>query len=263
MVRIPQIHNFELREPLMDVYGIRPGEELSIPILFTNSGNGDERYEIEFDDNQLPTGWQRTGATSHTIAAFTDSTHTMNVIAPDNASGSEDFTITVVFRDKNNDSYTPIAINIRTSLPTLEITEVFSDSDPLFGTMHTFTVQVENSGLVDAENVVVVAGVRGVVESNGSATKDIRAGESVNFIITVNLTKFDTPDQVWIDFEILTDGQELAEPPEIFPKRFTLKAQAVDDSTATNVIGVILLSILIFVLWYFTRSGSRRPGAPF
>ena len=263
VVRIPQIHNFELREPLMDVYGIRPGEELSIPILFTNSGNGDERYEIEFDDNQLPTGWQRTGATSHTIAAFTDSTHTMNVIAPDNASGSEDFTITVVFRDKNNDSYTPIAINIRTSLPTLEITEVFSDSDPLFGTMHTFTVQVENSGLVDAENVVVVAGVRGVVESNGSATKDIRAGESVNFIITVNLTKFDTPDQVWIDFEILTDGQELAEPPEIFPKRFTLKAQAVDDSTATNVIGVILLSILIFVLWYFTRSGSRRPGAPF
>ena len=185
------------------------------------------------------------------------------MIAPDNASGSEEFTITVVFRDKNNDSYTPIAINIKTSLPALEITEVFSDNDPLFGTMHTFTVQVENSGLVDAENVVIVAGVRGVVESNGSTTQNIGAGEIVNFIITVNLTKFDTPDQVWIDFEILTDGQELAEPPEIFPKRYTLKAQAVDDSTATNVIGVILLSILIFVLWYFTRSGPRRPGAPF
>ena len=37
VVRIPQFHNFELREPLLDIYGIRPGEELSIPILFTNS----------------------------------------------------------------------------------------------------------------------------------------------------------------------------------------------------------------------------------
>ena len=236
---------------------------MSIPLLFTNSGNGDERYEIEFDDSQLPVEWQRTGASSHTIGAFTDSTHTVNLIAPDNASGSEDFTITVLFRDKNNGTYPPIALNIKTSLPSLEITEVYSDSDPLFGTMHRFTVQVENSGLVDAENVVIVAGVRGVSDSNGSATQNIGAGEIVNLTIMINLTKFDGPSQEWFDFEIETEDQEFAEIPDIVSKRYTLKAQAVDDSTATNVIGIVLLSILIFVLWYFTRSGSRRPGAPF
>ena len=57
IVRIPQFHNFELREPVLDIYGIRPGEELSIPLLFTNSGNGDERFEFEFDDVQLPPDW--------------------------------------------------------------------------------------------------------------------------------------------------------------------------------------------------------------
>ena len=65
IVRIPQFHDFELREPLLDIYGIRPGEELSIPLLFTNSGNGDERFEFVFDDTQLPPDWERTGATSH------------------------------------------------------------------------------------------------------------------------------------------------------------------------------------------------------
>ena len=53
------------------------------------------------------------------------------------------------------------------------------------------------------------------------------------------------------------------EEPEKVRKRYALKAPGVDDSTATTVIGVVLALILLFVLWYFTRSGSRRPGAPF
>ena len=62
---------------------------------------------------------------------------------------------------------------------------------------------------------------------------------------------------------IETEGQEFGEEPETVSKRYSLKAPGVDDSTATTVIGVVLALILLFVLWYFTRSGSRRPGAPF
>ncbi len=262
IVRIPQFHDFELREPLLDIYGIRPGEELSIPLLFTNSGNGDERFEFVFDDTQLPPDWQRTGATSHTVGAFVDTTHTIKVIAPENATGSEDFIITISVTDKNNGTYPPLVIRVKTSLPVLEISNVYSNGDPLFGTIHTFTVVVENTGLVDAEKVKLVGAVRGKNVSS-SVTQDVLSGDSVTYLIDINLTDFDGPSQEWFDFEISTEGQEFGEEPETVSKRYSLKAQAVDDSTPTTVIGIILAIILVFVVWYFTRSGSRRPGAPF
>ena len=261
IVRIPQFHNFELREPLLDVYGVRPSEELSIPILFTNSGNGDERFEFEFDDSQLPPDWQRTGATSHTVGAFTDTTHTIKVIAPENATGDEDFIITISVKDKNNGTYPPIAIRVKTSLPVLEISNVFSNGDPQFGTIHTFTVQVENTGLVDAESVKLVATVRGT-NVNASVTQDVLSGDTVTYLIDIDLTDFG-PSPEWFDFEISSEGQEFGQEPETVSERYTLKAQAFEDSTPTTVIGIILAVILVFVLWYFTRSGPRRPGAPF
>ena len=262
IVRIPQFHNFELREPVLDIYGIRPGEELSIPLLFTNSGNGDERFEFGFDDVQLPPDWQRTGATSHTIGAFTDTTHTIKIISPENATGNEDFIITISVTDKNNGTYSPIVIRVKTALPVLEISVVDSVNDPLFGTIHTFTVEVENTGLVDAEKVKLIGTVRGKNVSS-SVTKDVLSGDTVRYLIDINLTDFDGPSQEWFDFEIETEGQEFGEEPEKVSKRYSLKAPGVDDSTATTVIGVVLALILLFVLWYFTRSGSRRPGAPF
>ena len=262
IVRIPQFHDFELREPVLDIYGIRPGEELSIPLLFTNSGNGDERFEFGFDDVQLPPDWQRTGATSHTIGAFTDTTHTIKIISPENATGNEDFIITISVTDKNNGTYSPIVIRVKTALPVLEISVVDSVNDPLFGTIHTFTVEVENTGLVDAEKVKLIGTVRGKNVSS-SVTKDVLSGDTVRYLIDINLTDFDGPSQEWFDFEIETEGQEFGEEPEKVSKRYSLKAPGVDDSTATTVIGVVLALILLFVLWYFTRSGSRRPGAPF
>ncbi|MCP4798558.1 MAG: hypothetical protein GY893_01250, partial [bacterium] len=96
-LRVPQHHGFELSNQnldgenweLMDVYGIKPGQELVIPIMFTNSGNGDEKFEFLFDDSQLPVGWDRTGATSHQLGAFTATEHTIKVKAPLNATGDE------------------------------------------------------------------------------------------------------------------------------------------------------------------------------
>jgi hypothetical protein len=66
-VRIPQIHGFELTEPMDESYGIQPGETISIGIKFTNPGNGDERFEFEFDDSELPDGWVRTGAETEIV----------------------------------------------------------------------------------------------------------------------------------------------------------------------------------------------------
>ncbi len=261
IVRVPQIHGFEVREPLLEVYGIRPGEELQIPILFTNTGNGDERFEFTFDDSQLPMYWSRTGATSHTLGGFIETTHTITVIAPLNATGDEEFTITMGVKDKANNSYPDLAIRVKTSLPVLEIIEIHEGTEPTYGSSHMFSVVVENTGLVDANAVTVNGTVRGTNVST-SVTNDVPAGHEVVFYIEIDLGDFG-PGQEWFDFEISSDGQEFGEDPETSSKRFTLKAPAVESDTPTTVIGVILAGLLILVAWYFTRSGSRRPGAPF
>ena len=121
---------------------------------------------------------------------------------------------------------------------------------------------MENSGFVDAEKVKLIGTVRGTNVSS-SVTQDVLSGDTVRYLIDINLTDFDGPSQEWFDFEIETEAQEFGEEPETVSKRYSLKAPGVDDSTATTVIGVVLALILLFVLWYFTRSGSRRPGAPF
>ena len=260
-VRIPQIHGFELREEMQEVYGIRPGEELSILILFTNTGNGDDRYTFEFDDSQVPDNWERTGATSHTMGPFVDTTHTLMVFAPANATGDEEFTVTVTVTDKNNGSYQPIAVKVKTSLPVLEIKEVFSSSDPVSDTIHTFTVVVENTGLVDAQQVTLNATLRGT-DIHSNATNDVPAGEEVTYIIDVDLRGI-APSQQWFDFVISPEGQEFIEQPEEMNKRYTLKTPPVEDTTPTTVLGLVLIVLLALVMWYFTRSGSRRPGAPF
>ena len=121
---------------------------------------------------------------------------------------------------------------------------------------------MENSGLVDAEKVNLIGTVRGK-NVTSSVTQDVLSGDTVTYLIDINLTDFDGPSQEWFDFEIESEGQEFGEEPETVSKRYSLKAQGVDDSTPTTVIGIVLAIILVFVVWYFTRSGPRRPGAPF
>ena len=260
-VRIPQFHSFELTEEMVDIYGIRPGESLNIGIKFTNAGNGDERFGFEFDDTQLPEYWERTGATSHTVGAFVASTHTLTVMAPANATGEEDFTFTVNVTDKSGGTYQPLVIHVRTSLPVLTIIEVTTGTEPTFGNIHTFMVKVENSGLVDAKNVVINATVQGT-DVHATQTLDILAGAEVIYFIDVNFTTFG-PEQIWIDFTIEDEDQEFANDPAVKSKRYTLKSPAIDDSTATNVIMYALAIMLLVALFYLTRGGTRRPGAPF
>ena len=261
ILRVPQHHGFELTQEMLEVYGIRSGEELNIPILITNSGNGDERFEFEFDDIQLPENWVRTGATSHTIGGFGTATHTMKVISPANATGDEEFTITVSVTDKTGVSYPDIPILIKSSAPVLKINEVMSQSgsDPTFGSTHTFIVRVENTGLVDAKYVTVNATIRGTNVS-ANQTMDVLVGQEVDFFLNVDFTSF-SPEQIEIDFTL--EGDDAGDDPDSVYKRITLRSPSIDDSTATGAIMWVLLAMLLIAGWYLTKGGSRRPGAPF
>jgi len=155
IVRIPQLHGFELSTPMDDIYGVYPGELLIIPIELTNSGNGDEKYEFEFDDSELPDGWSRTGPTSHTLGGFVSTTHSVTVVAPEDASSSDQFSIYVSVTDKVGNSYETIVINVISSEPSLKIENLqpLGGGEPQAGGQITYIATISNSGLVDAKQV--------------------------------------------------------------------------------------------------------------
>jgi len=269
-VRIPQIHGFKLTEPMLDVYGIQPGESISTGIKITNSGNGDERYEFEFDDSELPEYWVRTGANSHTLGAYTSTTHSVSVTAPANAS-DEEFTIYVLVRDKANNTYPEIEINIQTSMPSLRIDShqnYNGGEDAEAGQTARYNVVVVNTGLIDAQQVQLngtlcdsYSGCPSTSSTGvtGTDTRDIPANSEVVFAISFDLSDI-SPDTYYFHFEINNTGFDSVEDYSI--KDIKVRSPPVEGNS--EWIGWLLAGMLILALLILTRRGGRRRGtAPF
>nr|AIF15051.1 Oligosaccharyl transferase STT3 subunit family protein (STT3) [uncultured marine group II/III euryarchaeote KM3_69_D10] len=267
-VRIPQIHNFDLWEEIDETYGIQPGETISIGIKFSNSGNGDERFEFEFDDSELPEGWVRTGATAHTLGAFTDTTHTLSVSAPANAS-DEDFRIYVSIRDKANNTYPDIEIHVKTSMPVLSIEshQLYSGGvDAVSGQVELYSVVVRNDGLIDAQMVQLNGTLCTDLNCNdpptgvtGTDTRDVPAGSEVVFEIALDLTSTD-PKTHYIQLELNNSGFDSVEDYDSFQVK--IRSPAIEETT--DWIGWLLGALLLVALLLLTRGGGRRrSSAPF
>jgi hypothetical protein len=267
-VRIPQIHGFGLTEPMDETYGIQPGQTISIGIKFTNTGNGDERFDFEFDDTELPESWVRTGATSHTLGAFVETTHTATVVAPANAS-EEDFTIYVSVRDKANGTYSDIEIHIQTSQPALRI-----DSHQLYGggidlvsgQSALYYVSVTNSGLIDASTVQLNGTLcsdvncNSALSVNGTDIGDIPASSTVTFEILLDLSDID-PATYYVQFEINATGFDSVE--EYDSQQVKVRSAPIEETT--DWITWLLGGLLVVALLLLTRGGGgrRRSSAPF
>lgn len=284
IVRVPQIHGFELTNPMADVYGVSPGELITIPIEFTNSGNGDEKYEFEFDDSELPDGWSRTGPTSHTLGSFVSSSHSVTVVSPSDAMSNEEFSIYVSVTDKAGNSYdttVPIEIKIQSSEPVLKIDGLESKSggEPEAGGQLTYIATISNSGLVDAENVQLNAELCKDVSCNtptsvnAMTTMDIPAGSSQQFSFLFDFSDIDV-DQYYIMLEINStgfneeniddDSWHVSDGVEQGVKNVDVRSPSVDDDENTDIIAYILIIGLVIIGLYLTKGRSgRRPGAPF
>ena len=267
-VRIPQIHNFDLWEEIDETYGIQPGETISIGIKITNSGNGDERFEFEFDDSELPEGWVRTGATAHTLGAFIDTTHTISVSAPANAS-DEDFRIYMSIRDKANNTYPDIEIHVKTSMPVLSIEshQLYSGGvDAVSGQVELYSVVVRNDGLIDAQMVQLNGTLCTDLNCNdpptgvtGTDTRDVPAGSEVVFDIALDLTSTD-PKTHYIQLELNNSGFDSVEDYDSFQVK--IRSPAIEETT--DWIGWLLGALLLVALLLLTRGGGRRrSSAPF
>ena len=266
-VRIPQIHGFDLWEQLDESYGIQPGETISVGIKFTNSGNGDEKFEFEFDDSELPEGWVRTGSTSHTLGPFTDTTHTISVSAPANAS-DEDFKIYMSVRDKANNTYPDIEIHIQTSMPVLSIVshELYSGGvDAISGQMTLFSVVVKNEGLIDAQMVQLNGTLCNDLNCNNPTAVndteilDVPANSEVVFEIVLDLSNTN-PDTYYVQFEINQTGFDSVE--EYDSDQIKVRTPPIEETT--DWIGWLLGALLVAALLLLTRGGGkRRSSAPF
>ena len=266
-VRIPQIHGFELTEPMDESYGIQPSETISIGIKFTNSGNGDERFEFEFDDSELPDGWVRTGATSHTMGPFVDTTHTISVSAPANAS-DENFKIYMSVRDKANNTYPDIEIHVQISMPVLSIVshELYSGGvDAVSGQMTLFSVIVKNEGLVDAQMVQLNGTLckdlncNDPTAVNDTDIRDVPANSEVMFEIALDLSNIN-PATYYVQFELNQTGFDSVE--EYDSDQIKVRTPPVEGTT--DWIGWLLGALLVAALLLLTRGGGRRrSSAPF
>ncbi len=280
IIRVPQIHGFELTNPMEDSYGVSPGEVRIIPIQFTNSGNGDEKYDFEFDDSELPDGWSRTGPTSHTLGSFVSSSHSVTIVSPSDALSNEEFSIYVSVTDKVGNSYDVIEINVQSSEPVLKIEslQALAGGEPEAGGQITYIATISNDGLVDASNVelnsILCADAlcANPTSVSASTTMDIAAKSSTQFsflfdladitvgpyfiMLDINSTGFNE-DNIDDDSWHISDGLELG------VMNVDVRSPAVTDSENTDVIAWVLVIGLFLIILYLTKGRSRRPGAPF
>ena len=266
-VRIPQIHNFELWGEIDEAYGIQPGESINIGIMIANTGNGDDRFEFEFDDSELPDGWIRSGSIAHSLPAFIEATHTVIVSAPANAS-EEDFNIYLTVRDKANNTYPEIEIHIQTSMPELSIEshQRYEGGDPVSGQVELYSVVVRNDGLIDAQMVQLNGTLCTDLNCNdpptgvtGTDTRDVPAGSEVVFEIALDLTSTD-PKTHYIQLELNNSGFDSVEDYDSFQVK--IRSPAIEDTT--DWIGWLLGALLVVALLLLTRGGGRRrSSAPF
>ena len=280
IVRVPQIHGFELANPMADSYGVSPGELITIPIDFTNSGNGDEKYDFEFDDSELPDGWSRTGPTSHTIGSFVSSSHSVTVVSPSDADSNEEFSIYVSVTDKVGNSYEVIELNVQSSEPVLKIEslQAYGGGEPEAGGQITYIATISNSGLVDAESVELNAALcndatcDNPTSVDSTATMDISAESSMQFSFLFDLSDIEV-GAYYIILEINSTGfneeniddnsWHISDGVKQGVMNVDVRSPAVTDDENTDIIAYILVIALVLIGLYLTKGRSRRPGAPF
>jgi hypothetical protein len=281
IVRVPQLHGFELTNPMEDVYGVSPGEMIIIPIDFTNTGNGDEKFEFGFDDSELPEGWSRTGPSSHTLGGFVSTTHSITVVSPGTDESSVDeFSIYVSVTDKVGNSYDTIVINVQSSEPVLRIlgVQALGGGEPEAGGQITYIATIENEGLVEATQVQLNATLceDALCERPTSVstvtTMDISEESSKQFSFLFDLSDISV-GPYYLKLEINASGFNAdniddshwheSDGVSLGVMNVDVRTKAAGEDENTDIIAPLLVVGLILIGLYLTKGRSRRPGAPF
>ena len=122
------------------------------PTHLPKDGNSDEVYSVSFDDDALPPGWTRTGAQSVTVGAFESQAFSIILSAPENAT-DDPYSLTMYVIGDDQTEYEPVVIDVSAQYAVLSINEdsiswLSGGKDPVYGSVQTVVLTIENQGLV-------------------------------------------------------------------------------------------------------------------
>ena len=214
-VKVPQYYGMEITNAITET-GVSPGGTGSFSFTLTNTGNGDDSFNIELADNLLE-GWQITPTTSTlTISKDDQRTQQFSIFAPESfTSGEVEATVTITSEDGITSETITVAIqSARISLDvdetmSQELTKVY-ESQP-----GQIVVPISNSGYRTASTVLVTVNLTNdlgneVLENIGNQTVSIPAGQTINatFVLDESAKKF---NRYAISVDILGEDSEYVE----------------------------------------------------
>ena len=214
-VKVPQYYGMEITNAVTET-GVSPGGTGSFSFTLTNTGNGDDSFNIELADNLLE-GWQITPTTSTlTISKDDQRTQQFSIFAPESfTSGEVEATVTITSEDGVTSETITVAIqSARISLDvdetmSQELTKVY-ESQP-----GQIVVPITNSGYRTASTVLVTVNLTNdlgneVLENIGNQTISIPAGQTINatFVLDESSKKF---NRYAISVDILGEDNDYVE----------------------------------------------------
>ena len=279
-VKIPAIRDFEMTNPETMYFGPEDSS-ITLEIPFKNLGNADELFSFEF---QAPEGWDLTGPLTQPSSPFSDGFATFTLIKSPIHEFPSQYTETIRYTvsDQSNNSYSGESTLIMDS-PSLSIV---GDSTGLrllggnfaeFGEVETYSVNVSNSGNVDAKDVTLLATLcedircETEVGVNFSATADVQRQSETTFYMEMNYTQFQESNKFFIVFQIIGEdlgersepcGTQAAEGKPSCVEEAQLWA-ASEENDNLKYMAYAFAILLLAALLFFTRRPGRRVSAPF
>tara|TARA_B100001564_G_scaffold242208_1_gene205147 strand:- start:906 stop:2069 length:1164 start_codon:yes stop_codon:yes gene_type:complete len=250
VVKIPQTYGFELSN-VVEETGVSPGGTGTFSFTLTNTGNGDDSFNIELADN-LPEGWQITPTTSTlTISKDDQRTQQFSIFAPESFTSSE-IEASVTITSEDGVTSETITVTIQSARISLSVDETLSQELTKVYESQTgqIVVPITNSGYRTASTVLVTVNLTNdlgneVLDNIGNQTISIPAGQTINATFTLDQSskKF---NRYSISVDVLgEDNDFLEDSVESFDYQEETILDTAEPTSGWFMVVIIVLTILV------------------
>ena len=250
VVKIPQTYGFEISNAVTET-GVSPGGTGTFSFTLTNTGNGDDSFNIELADN-LPEGWQITPTTSTlTISKDDQRTQQFSIFAPESFTSNE-IEATVTITSEDGVTSETIDVTIQSARISLSVDETLSQELTKVYESQTgqIVVPISNSGYRTASTVLVTVNLTNdagneVLENIGNQTISVAAGQTINatFVLDESSKKF---NRYSISVDILgEDNDYVEESIEPFDYQEETILDTSEPTSGWFMVVIIVLTLLV------------------
>ena len=248
-IKVPQYYGVEITDAITET-GVVPGGSGTFSVTITNTGNGDDTYDISLADN-IPEGWQITPTSSTlTISKNDQRTQQFTIFAPESFTSGIQAQVTITSEDGSTfetEEFDIQSARIDLSVDqtlSQELTKVY-ESQP-----GQLVVPVTNSGFKAASNVLVSVNLTNDVGNEilkivGNKTISVAPGQTVNATFTLDESskKF---NRFKIHVDIIGEDSESVEGSvEPFDYQEETILDTAEPTSAWFMIVIIALTILV------------------